>query len=61
MCLQRFFFLSLFFIIDLLELLSFEKFDLLDDESDNDGSGSGSPGTFAFPFSVEIPLVVSVT
>ena len=39
-----------FFIFDLLELLSFDKLDLFDDESDNYGSGSGSPGTRVFPF-----------
>ena len=31
-------------------MLSFDKLDLFDDESDSDGSGSGSPGTCAFPF-----------
>ena len=49
-CFQHFFFLSLLFLIDLLELLSFKKLDLFDDESDYDGSGSRPPGTYAFPF-----------
>ena len=47
---QRFFFLLCLFLIDLLELLSFEKLDFFDDESDDDRSGSGSPGTYTFPF-----------
>ena len=38
------------FLINLLELLSLDKLDLFDDESDNDGYGSGPPGTCAFPF-----------
>ena len=42
--------LPLFFLIDLLELLSFEKLDLFGDDSDDDGSGYGSPETCAFPF-----------
>ena len=44
------FFLSLFFLIDLLEFLSFDELDFFDDESDNDGSGSRSPDTCTFPF-----------
>ena len=44
------FFLSRFFLIDLLELLSFEKLDFFDDESDIDGSGSGSPGMWPLKF-----------
>ena len=40
-----------FFLFDLLELVSFDKLYLFDDEFDNDGYVSGSPGTFAFPFS----------
>ena len=39
-----------FLILDLLYLLSSDKSDLLDDESDNDGSDYGSSGTCAFPF-----------
>ena len=31
-----------------MELLSFDEFDLFDDESDDDESGSRSPGTSAF-------------
>ena len=31
-------------------LLSFDKLDLFDDESDDDRSGSGFAGTCAFPF-----------
>ena len=46
-----YFFLSCFFLFDLLELVSFDELDLFDHDSDNDGSGSGSPGTFNFPFS----------
>ena len=53
------FFLSLLFLIYLLELLSFEELDFLNDESDNDGSGSGSPGICAFPFCF-VKSVVSV-
>ena len=45
-----FFFLSRFVLFDLLELITFEKLGLFNDESDDDGSGSGSPGTCAFPF-----------
>ena len=43
-------FLSLSFLTNLLELLSFEELDLFNDESDDDGSGSRSPGTWYFPF-----------
>ena len=43
-CLRRFFFLSLLYLIDLLELVSFDEVYLFN-ESDNDGSGSGSPST----------------
>ena len=45
-----FFFSSPFFLFHLLELISFDKFNFFDDESDDDGSGSGSPSTYAFPF-----------
>ena len=31
-------------------MLSFDKLDLFDDESEDDGYGSGSPGTCVFPF-----------
>ena len=31
-------------------MLSFDKLDLLDDESDDGGSGYGSPGTCTFKF-----------
>ena len=31
-------------------MISFNKLDLFDDESDDDGSGSGSPGKCDFPF-----------
>ena len=48
---RRFFLLSCLFIFGLLELVSFKKLDLFDNEYENDGSGSGSPGTFDFPFS----------
>ena len=48
--LRQFFFLSLFFLFDLLLLLSFDESDFFDYESGNDGSGSGSPGTCTFPF-----------
>ena len=44
------FLLIAFFLINLLLLLSFDKLDLFNDESDDDGSGSGSPGTCVFPF-----------
>ena len=44
------FLLSLSFLIDLLEFLSFDELDLSYDESDYNWSGSGSPGTCAFPF-----------
>ena len=44
------FLLLIFSLINLLELLSFDKLDLLYDESNDDGSGSGYPGTCAFPF-----------
>ena len=47
---DKFFFLLLLFLINLLELLSFGELYLFDDEYDNDGSGSGSPGTCDFPF-----------
>ena len=50
LCFRQFFFLSPFFLIDVLELLSFNKLDFFDDESDDDGSVSGSPGAFSFPF-----------
>ena len=50
LCFWRFFFLSLFFLIGLLELLSFDELYLFADESDNNGSGSGSPSTCDFPF-----------
>ena len=39
-----------FFLIDLLELLSFDKLDLFGDESDDDGPGFRSPVPCAFPF-----------
>ena len=45
-----FLFVSLFFLIDLLELISFDELDIFDDESDENGSGCRSPGTFAFSF-----------
>ena len=48
--LRHFFFLSLFFLFDLLLLLSFDESDFFDYDSGNDGSGSGSPGTCTFPF-----------
>ena len=38
------------FILDLLYLLSSDKSDLIDDESDDYGSYSGSYGTCNFPF-----------
>ena len=38
------------FLFDLLELISFDRLDLFDDESDDDGSESGSPGTCDFTF-----------
>ena len=44
------FLLIVFFLINLLELISFDKLDLFDNEYDNDGSGCGSPVTCAFPF-----------
>ena len=50
LCLRRFFFLSLFFLINLLELLSSNGLYFFNHESDNDGSGSGSSGTCDFPF-----------
>ena len=31
-------------------MISFDKLNFFDNESENDGSGSGSPGTFDFPF-----------
>ena len=31
-------------------MLSFDKLDFFDDDSDNDGSDSGSAGTCTFPF-----------
>ena len=33
-----------------MELVSFDKLDLFDDESEDDGSGSVSPGMCTFPF-----------
>ena len=48
--LQQFFLLSLFFLFDLLSLLSFDESYFFDCESGNDGYGSGSPGTCTFPF-----------
>ena len=50
LCFRCFFFLSRFFLIDLLECISFDKLFLFDDESGDGGSGSGSPGTCAFTF-----------
>ena len=47
--LQRFFFLSIK-KIDLLELLSFDKLDCFDDESDDYGSEYGFPGMCNFLF-----------
>ena len=47
---QRFFFLSRFFLFDLLSLVSFDGLDLFDDESDDDRSGFGFAGTYAFLF-----------
>ena len=44
------FFLSLFSLFYLFELVSFEELDLFDDESDNDRSGSGYTVTCAFSF-----------
>ena len=51
LCLPRFFFLSHFFLFDLIELVTFDELDLFSHYSDTDGSGSVSPCTFAFPFS----------
>ena len=42
--------IAFLFSIDLLELLSFDKLYLFEDESDKYGSGSGSPGKCNFPF-----------
>ena len=50
LCLRRFFFLSIVFLIDLLELLSFDELNVFDDESGDYRYGSGSPGTCTFPF-----------
>ena len=47
---RRFFFVSRFFLLDLLQLQSFYISDLLDGEADDDGSDSESAGTCAFPF-----------
>ena len=49
-CVFNAFFSYRIMLIDLLELLSFEKLDFFDDESDDDSSGSGSPGMCAFLF-----------
>ena len=39
-----------FLLVDFLQLLSSDKSDSLNDESDDDGSDSGSAGTCTFPF-----------
>ena len=44
LCFRCLFFLPRFILIDLLDLLIFDKSYLFDDESDDDGSGSGSLG-----------------
>ena len=46
---RRFFYLSHLLLLDSLYLLSSEKSDCLDDESDDNGSDSGSSGTCTFP------------
>ena len=45
---QRFFFVSNFLLLNVLQFLSMEKSDSLDDESVKGGSYSGSAGTCAF-------------
>ena len=42
--------IAFIFLIDLMELISFDDLYLFNDESNNDGSRSGSPGTCDFPF-----------
>ena len=44
---------KLFFLFEILDLVSFDELYFFGSESDNDGSGSGSPGTCAFPFCSE--------
>ena len=50
LCLRRFFFLLIIFLIDLLEFLFFDELDLFNDESDDNGSGSRYPIMCAFTF-----------
>ena len=45
MSFQCFFFLSRFFLFDLIELVSFDKLNFFD-QSENYGSGSGSPDKY---------------
>ena len=47
---DAFYYYCFFFLINLLELISFDKFYIFGDDSDDDGSGSGSPGTCTFLF-----------
>ena len=54
------FLLITFILFYLLELVSFEKLDLLDGEFDDDGSCSGSAGTYVFYFALMNRFVVLV-
>ena len=52
--LGNFLFLSLFFLIDLLVLLYFNRLYLFDNEYGNNGSGSGSSGTCTIPLGSQL-------